>query len=184
MNEVLAIFKIKFDYNRGPVVEWKQQREENGSSPNFEDFAVNFYMNFMGGSKKPMALLFDDFDVLAFSKGLDLLAIFLKKSIKIEQYGKYSQVATKLIENGKKTVRIKDLEVPQKISEKAIPIELVLGDVGRIPYTVLEGLVRNSIKTAQDYIEVYDNGTLPIDKIKGLGPKRTELIYAACRRYV
>ena len=69
MDDILAVFKIRFDYDRGPVVEWKKQRDNgNASSLNFEDFAVNFYMNFMGGTQKPMALLFEDFDVLAFSK--------------------------------------------------------------------------------------------------------------------
>jgi len=183
MNEILAVFKIRFDYSRGPVVEWKKQ-SENGSSLNFEDFIVNFYMTFAaGGGKKPIALLFDDFDVLAFPKALDLLAIFLKKSIKIDHYEKYSRVAKKLMEDGKEAIRIKDAEVPQ-ILEKTIPIELVLGEIGRVPYSVLEGLIHNSIATAQDYIKVYDSGIVPIDKIKGLGPKRTELIYAACRRYV
>lgn len=183
MNDILAIFKIRFDYDRGPVVEWQKQRDNgNGSSLNFEDFAVNFYMNFMGGNQKPMALLFEDFDVLAFSKGLDLLAVFLNKSIKIDHYENYSRLAKKLIENGKEAIKIKELE--EKIEEKAIPIELVLGDLGRVPYSVLEGLVNNSIATAQDYCRLYDNGTLPIDKIRGLGPKRTELINAACRRYL
>ena len=183
MNDILAVFKIHFDYSRGPVVEWKKE-SENGTSMNFEDLIVNFYMSFAaGGEKKPIALLFNDFDVLAFSKGLDLLVIFLKKSIEINNYEKYARAAKKLIDNGKEAIIIKDVEFPQ-ISEKAIPIELVLGEIGRVPYSVIEGLVDNSIVTAQDYIKSYDSGTVPIDKIKGLGPKRTELIYAACRRYV
>jgi len=182
MNDILAVFKIKFDYSRGPVVEWKKQ-SENGESLNFEDFIVNFYVNFMGGNKKPIALLFQDFDVLAFSKGLDLLTIFLDKSIEIDNYEKYARTAKKLIENGKEAIWIEDEEIPQ-VSEKAIAIELVLGEIGRVPYSVLKGLVDNSIATAQDYINAYDSGTVPIDKIKGLGPKRTELIYAACRRHV
>jgi hypothetical protein len=182
MNELLAVFKIHFDVSRGPVVEWEKQRE-NGTSLNFKDFAVNFYCNFMsGGAQKPIALLFEDFDVLAFPKGLDLLTMFLKKSIKIENYDQFSLLAKKLMKNGKKEAVIKETEAPEV--PETTPIELVLGDIGRVPYSVLEGLIHNKITTAEDYIKAYDDGAVPIDKIKGLGPKRTELIYAACRRYV
>jgi hypothetical protein len=64
----------------GPFLKWKKAYAKKKSWMNLNDFAMNFYLAFRGGNagKKPRAILYDDFYIVAFPKDLELCCLFMK----------------------------------------------------------------------------------------------------------
>ena len=64
----------------GPFLKWKKEYKANNDIISLDDFAMNFYLAFRGGNagKKPRAILYDDFYIVAFPKDLELCCLFMK----------------------------------------------------------------------------------------------------------
>ncbi len=79
-NEMFGAALIGFDMIDGPFLKWKKEFDDHIDSVNLDDFAMNFYLSFRGGNagKKPKAILYDDFYIVAFPHDLELCCLFMK----------------------------------------------------------------------------------------------------------
>ena len=79
-NEIFGAALIGFDMIDGPFLKWKKEYDQSNNIVNLDDFAMNFYLAFRGGNqgKKPRAILYDDFYIVAFPKELELCCLFMK----------------------------------------------------------------------------------------------------------
>jgi len=79
-NELFGAALIGFDMIDGPFLKWKKEYEKSSNLVNLDDFAMNFYLAFRGGNagKKPRAILYDKFYIVAFPKDLELCCLFMK----------------------------------------------------------------------------------------------------------
>ncbi|MHA1762426.1 MAG: hypothetical protein ACTSYC_01530, partial [Promethearchaeota archaeon] len=70
--EVFGAALIGFDMIDGPFLKWKEFYD-NEFSVNLDEFSMNLYLAFRGGNagKKPRAILYDDFYIVAFPKDLE-----------------------------------------------------------------------------------------------------------------
>jgi len=78
--ELFGAALIGFDMIDGPFLKWKKNFEATKDVVNLDDFAMNFYLAFRGGNagKKPRAILYDKFYIVAFPKDLELCCLFMK----------------------------------------------------------------------------------------------------------
>ena len=91
-----TIALIGFDITEGPVLRWKKDFN-NINKINIEQLYTNFYVMFKGGGKfKPKAVIFDDFQIVAFSNQMDLLCVFLNNKINMENLSKIKEIANKV----------------------------------------------------------------------------------------
>ncbi|MHA1291265.1 MAG: hypothetical protein ACTSQJ_01195 [Promethearchaeota archaeon] len=79
-NELFGAALIGFDMIDGPFLKWKKEYGNSGNLLNLDEFAMNFYLAFRGGNngKKPRAILYDDFYIVAFPKNLELCCLFMR----------------------------------------------------------------------------------------------------------
>jgi len=80
-SEIFGAALIGFDMIDGPFLKWKKEYSKVGKGVNIDDFAMNFYLAFRGGNesvKKPRAILYDKFYIVAFPKDLELCCLFMK----------------------------------------------------------------------------------------------------------
>lgn len=78
--ELFGAALIGFDMIDGPFLKWKKEYKNSQTKVNLDDFAMNFYLAFRGGNtgKKPRAILYDKFYIVAFPKDLELCCLFMK----------------------------------------------------------------------------------------------------------
>jgi hypothetical protein len=78
--ELFGAALIGFDMIDGPFLKWKKEYKDSRNNVNIDDFAMNFYLAFRGGNagKKPRAILYDKFYIVAFPKDLELCCLFMK----------------------------------------------------------------------------------------------------------
>jgi hypothetical protein len=78
--ELFGAALIGFDMIDGPFLKWKKEFKNSRNKVNIDDFAMNFYLAFRGGNagKKPRAILYDKFYIVAFPKDLELCCLFMK----------------------------------------------------------------------------------------------------------
>ncbi|MHA1526642.1 MAG: hypothetical protein ACTSQD_06390, partial [Promethearchaeota archaeon] len=78
--ELFGAALIGFDMMDGPFLKWKKEYKNSRNKVNIDDFAMNFYLAFRGGNagKKPRAILYDKFYIVAFPKDLELCCLFMK----------------------------------------------------------------------------------------------------------
>ena len=78
--ELFGAALIGFDMIDGPFLKWKKEYENSKGLVNLDNFAMNFYLAFRGGNagKKPRAILYDKFYIVAFPKDLELCCLFMK----------------------------------------------------------------------------------------------------------
>ena len=78
--ELFGAALIGFDMIDGPFLKWKKEYKNFRNKVNLDDFAMNFYLAFRGGNtgKKPRAILYDKFYIVAFPKDLELCCLFMK----------------------------------------------------------------------------------------------------------
>ena len=64
----------------GPFLKWKKEYGRSTNLMKLDDFAMNFYLAFRGGNagKKPRAILYDKFYIVAFPNDLELCCLFMK----------------------------------------------------------------------------------------------------------
>jgi hypothetical protein len=113
-NELFGAALIGFDMIDGPFLKWKKEFENSKNLVNLDDFAMNFYLAFRGGNagKKPRAILYDKFYIVAFPKDLELCCLFMKPQgieNNIKQLNKIANKITTEMEIGEEeTVKSKD----------------------------------------------------------------------------
>ena len=64
----------------GPFLKWKKEYDDSNGLVQLDDFAMNFYLAFRGGNggKKPRAILYDNFYIVAFPKDQELCCLFMR----------------------------------------------------------------------------------------------------------
>jgi len=77
---MFGVALIGFDMIDGPFLKWKKEYENFNDFIDLNDFAMNFYLAFRGGNagKKPRAILYDNFYIVAFPRDLELCCLFMK----------------------------------------------------------------------------------------------------------
>ncbi len=97
--DVMSVALVGFDMINGPMLKWKQDFQQSDLSINLDEFAANFYLAFKGGNDgiKPKAILYDNFYIVAFPRGLELCCMFLKPSDMTPQLAQLSKVAERVI---------------------------------------------------------------------------------------
>ncbi|MBY8986118.1 MAG: hypothetical protein KGD65_13665 [Candidatus Lokiarchaeota archaeon] len=113
-NELFGAALIGFDMIDGPFLKWKKEFEDSTNLVNLNDFAMNFYLAFRGGNagKKPRAILYDKFYIVAFPRDLELCCLFMKPQgieNNIKQLNKIANKITAEMETGEEeTTPLKD----------------------------------------------------------------------------
>ncbi|MBY9015569.1 MAG: hypothetical protein KGD68_07760 [Candidatus Lokiarchaeota archaeon] len=79
-NELFGAALIGFDLIDGPFIKWEKEYGPSTNLMKLDDFAMNFYLAFRGGNvgKKPRAILYDKFYIVAFPQDLELCCLFMK----------------------------------------------------------------------------------------------------------
>ncbi len=97
--DVMSVALMGFDMINGPMLKWKQDFQKSNLAINLDEFAANFYLAFRGGNDgiKPKAILYEDFHIVAFPRGLELCCVFLKPSDMAPQLAELSKVAERVI---------------------------------------------------------------------------------------
>jgi biotin operon repressor len=83
----------------GPFLKWKKEYDNSNNLVNLDDFTMNFYLAFRGGNagKKPRAILYDKFYIVAFPKDLELCCLFMKPQDVEKNIEQLKKVASRLI---------------------------------------------------------------------------------------
>ena len=97
-NELFGAALIGFDMIDGPFLKWKKEFEDSKNLVNLNDFAMNFYLAFRGGNagKKPRAILYDKFYIVAFPKDLELCCLFMKPKGIENNINQLNKIANKI----------------------------------------------------------------------------------------
>ncbi|MFW9824330.1 MAG: hypothetical protein ACFFE4_15410 [Candidatus Thorarchaeota archaeon] len=97
-NELFGAALIGFDMIDGPFLKWKKEFENSNNLVNLDDFAMNFYLAFRGGNagKKPRAILYDKFYIVAFPKDLELCCLFMRPQGIENNIKQLNKIANKL----------------------------------------------------------------------------------------
>src|SRR6056297_567381 len=80
-SEIVAAGMVGFDMIEGPNVKWYREfRQDVDFKINMESFLMNFYLSFRGGNEdlQPISILYQDFYIVAFPRGLELCCLFMK----------------------------------------------------------------------------------------------------------
>lgn len=119
-NELFGAALIGFDMIDGPFLKWKKEYEESNSLLNLDDFAMNFYLAFRGGNagKKPRAILYDKFYIVAFPKDLELCCLFMKPNGIENNIKQLNKIAYRIIDEMESIEEI--LDKPEVSDEDTI----------------------------------------------------------------
>ena len=99
-NELFGAALIGFDMIDGPFLKWKKEFENPSKDlVNLDDFSMNFYLAFRGGNvgKKPRAILYDKFYIVAFPKDLELCCLFMKPQGIEKNITQLNKIANRII---------------------------------------------------------------------------------------
>ncbi|MBD3197143.1 MAG: hypothetical protein GF317_18960 [Candidatus Lokiarchaeota archaeon] len=98
-NELFGAALIGFDMIDGPFLKWKKEFSKEIDEVNLDDFAMNFYLSFRGGNagKKPRAILYDNFYIVAFPQKLELCCLFMKPKGIENNLKQLSNIASRII---------------------------------------------------------------------------------------
>ncbi|MBY9004742.1 MAG: hypothetical protein KGD73_12265, partial [Candidatus Lokiarchaeota archaeon] len=98
-NEIFGAALIGFDMIDGPFLKWKKAYQNTKSLINLNDFAMNFYLAFRGGNsgKKPRAILYDEFYIVAFPNDLELCCLFMKPQDVDRNIKQLNKIASRII---------------------------------------------------------------------------------------
>lgn len=98
-SELFGAALIGFDMIDGPFLKWKKEYGSPTDLMRLDDFAMNFYLAFRGGNagKKPRAILYDKFYIVAFPNDLELCCLFMKPQGIDKNIRELSKVANRII---------------------------------------------------------------------------------------
>ncbi|MFW9828655.1 MAG: hypothetical protein ACFFEY_13770 [Candidatus Thorarchaeota archaeon] len=99
-SEIFGAALIGFDMIDGPFLKWKKEYESTKDTVSLDDFAMNFYLAFRGGNesvKKPRAILYDNFYIVAFPRELELCCLFMKPKDLEKNINQLNKIASRII---------------------------------------------------------------------------------------
>ena len=98
-SEIIAGAMIGFDMIEGPEIKWYRQFKDCTFQIDMESFLMNFYLSFRGGDEElqPLAILYENFYIVAFPRGLELCCLFLQPEDVATKLQKLHQIAYELI---------------------------------------------------------------------------------------
>jgi len=98
-SELFGAALIGFDMIDGPFLRWKKEYGSPTNLMKLDDFAMNFYLAFRGGNagKKPRAILYDKFYIVAFPNDLELCCLFMKPQGIDKNIRELGKVANRII---------------------------------------------------------------------------------------
>ena len=121
-NEIFGAALIGFDMIDGPFIKWKKEFDDIKNSVNLNDFAMNFYLAFRGGNesvKKPRAILYDKFYIVAFPRDLELCCFFMRpKNLIDNNIKQLNKIASKIITEMK--INVEENEKDEDSDENTI----------------------------------------------------------------
>ena len=126
--ELFGAALIGFDLIDGPVVRWTKSLQASKGTLNLDDFAMNFYLAFRGGNggKKPRAILYDDFYIVAFPKDLELCCLFIKPQGVEQNITQLNKIASRIIVDMETDEDCDDNEDEDEIEETKRLIQNIL----------------------------------------------------------
>ena len=97
--ELFGAALIGFDMIDGPFLKWKKEYGPPTNLMRLEDFAMNFYLAFRGGNagKKPRAILYDKFYIVAFPQDLELCCLFMKPQGIDKNINQLNKIASRIV---------------------------------------------------------------------------------------
>ena len=97
--ELFGAALIGFDLIDGPFIKWKKEYGPPSNLMKLDDFAMNFYLAFRGGNvgKKPRAILYDKFYIVAFPKDLELCCLFMKPQGIDRNINQLNKIASRIV---------------------------------------------------------------------------------------
>lgn len=97
--ELFGAALIGFDMIDGPFLKWKKEYGPSTNLMRLDDFAMNFYLAFRGGNagKKPRAILYDKFYIVAFPQDLELCCLFMKPQGIDRNINQLNKIATRIV---------------------------------------------------------------------------------------
>jgi biotin operon repressor len=120
-NELFGAALIGFDMIDGPFLKWKKEYNRTKNMVAIDDFAMNFYLAFRGGNasaKKPKAILYDNFYIVAFPRDLELCCLFMKPQDLNENFKQLNKVASRIITEME--INEPEKEIPQQSDENTV----------------------------------------------------------------
>ncbi len=99
-SEIIAAAMIGFDMIEGPGIKWYRQFQECEFNIDMESFLMNFYLSFRGGDEglQPLAILYGEFYIVAFSRGLELCCLFMRPENLNPKLDRLGHIAQELIQ--------------------------------------------------------------------------------------
>jgi len=133
-NELFGAALIGFDLIDGPYIKWEKEYGPPSNLMKLDDFAMNFYLAFRGGNagKKPRAILYDEFYIVAFPNNLELCCLFMKPQGIDRNIKQLSKIANRIIH-----------EVDAEEEDKDIPIisnKNTIEEMKRLIVNLLSGI--------------------------------------------
>ncbi len=118
--ELFGAALIGFDMIDGPFLKWKKEYGPSTNLMKLDDFAMNFYLAFRGGNagKKPRAILYDKFYIVAFPQDLELCCLFMKPQGVDRNIKQLNKIATRIIHEIE--ANEEDIDVPIVSNEDTI----------------------------------------------------------------
>ena len=120
--ELFGAALIGFDMIDGPFLKWKKEYNKAKDLVKLDDFAMNFYLAFRGGNasgKKPRAILYDNFYIVAFPRDLELCCLFMKPQNLDENIKQLNKVASRIISE-MELIEKPEAEVPKDSDENTV----------------------------------------------------------------
>jgi hypothetical protein len=119
-DELFGAALIGFDMIDGPFLKWKKEYGRSTNLMKLDDFAMNFYLAFRGGNagKKPRAILYDKFYIVAFPNDLELCCLFMKPQGIDRNIQQLNKVAKRIIHE--MDVNEEDDDVPTVSNEDTV----------------------------------------------------------------
>lgn len=122
IEDVSSVMSIGFDMIAGPMVRWKKDVDTtNHVELDYDHFALATYLAFKGGNAggpMPQAIVYDSFSVAGFTKGMDLICLFLKNTKALENIPRLKEIASSFSAQMDKEDVIDEQElVTEKVSE-------------------------------------------------------------------
>lgn len=98
-SEIIAGAMIGFDMIEGPEIKWYRQFKDCEFQIDMESFLMNFYLSFRGGDEdlQPLAILYEEFYIVAFPRGLELCCLFLQPEDVTKKLHKLHKIAYELM---------------------------------------------------------------------------------------
>ncbi|MHA1794307.1 MAG: hypothetical protein ACTSVI_16840 [Promethearchaeota archaeon] len=132
---IASVMNISFDMIMGPVLSWKKDFSPDPAlNLDYEQFAMSTYLAFKGGNSnnmlQPKAIVYDSFSVVGFTRGHDLLCLFLKNHEMLSDIARLRNFAEEIasqVENDDNTSKVESAADDDEDEIKRI-IKNVLND--------------------------------------------------------